>query len=145
MFWILRIVIGGIFAFSGFMKLIHPYQNFLAVIQSYDILSVSAAQILAKGLPWIELVFGVFLVLGLWTRFSLYINLLMNLTFVGVLSQCVLRKLPIGDCGCFGGVIELKPWQTLVMDLGIALILLTLIKFISQTKKFGLDRFFDHD
>ena len=38
MYVILRIVIGSIFLISGLGKLLSPYQNFLYVIQAYQLL-----------------------------------------------------------------------------------------------------------
>ncbi len=145
MIWIFRILIGALFTFSGFMKLIHPVENFTAVLQSYDLFSASISAIIANTFPWMEFITGVFLLLGLWTRIALAISFLMNLVFISILSQALVRELPVTDCGCFGGAFFLKPWQTLVMDIGIALIFICLFISLRQTKSLSLDRFFDHD
>src|SRR3989338_198200 len=124
---ILRIAAGGIFMVSGFLKATHPYQNFLSVIQSYEIVHGDVAVILAQTLPWAELVLGLFVILGLWLRPSLSLLWTMNTVFIAALSAALWRKLPLEDCGCFGGGITLKPWQMVVMDIllwGIFLILI---------------------
>ena len=67
-FFTLRVAVAAVFIASGFMKLVEPYQNFLAVIYSYKILTGASAKWLALTMPWAELIFGVFLLFGLWTR-----------------------------------------------------------------------------
>ncbi len=116
---VLRVIVGAVFVISGFMKLIAPYENFLAEIHEFQILEGPAAVWLAKGLPWIEFYAGLFLVLGLWPNAALIVVWALNSSFVGVVGQALARKLPIGECGCFGALVTLKPSQILALDIGI--------------------------
>ncbi|MBI3617024.1 MAG: DoxX family membrane protein [Candidatus Omnitrophica bacterium] len=99
-------VIGGIFVVSGFEKLIGPYQNFLYVIQNHSFLPLFLAEFVARVLPWIEFCLGIFLVLGLWLRWTLRAVMALLLMFMAVVIQALIRNLPIGECGCFGALIS---------------------------------------
>ncbi|MCA9396555.1 MAG: DoxX family membrane protein [Candidatus Omnitrophica bacterium] len=112
----LRIGIGVLLAVSGFFKLIEPYQNFAASIEVYEILSVSQAQIVARILPWAELFTGIFLIAGLWLKGSMISAWLMFTSFIAVVGQAMIRKLPIESCGCFGDGVHLPPWLVFGMD-----------------------------
>ena len=117
LFLSLRLALGALFAVSGFQKLAAPYQNFSAVIAQYEIVKGPAADVLAQTLPWLEFLGGVFFMLGLWETAALAALVSLNLLFIGVLASALLRKLPIQDCGCFGGAVHLSPPATLGLDI----------------------------
>ena len=139
---ILRLAAGSVFIVSGFLKLTQPYQNFLAVIQRFEVVHGAPAVFFARVMPWVEFVGGVFLVLGFWTRSSTVLLWAMNITFIGVLSSALLRKLPIQECGCFGESLALPVKKTLLIDAGLWIVLAALFVFSSTTVCWGLDRFF---
>ena len=112
----LRVALGALFAVSGFQKLSAPYQNFSVVIEQYEIVRGPAADLLARTLPWAEFLAGVFFMLGLWESAALAALWALNVLFIGVLSSALIRKLPIEDCGCFGGGVSLPPALTLALD-----------------------------
>ena len=143
MFLILRIIIGGIFIFSGLATLLSPYQNFLYVVQAYQLLPSWGEVLVAQILPWIELIVGVFTLLGLWTSWSLRGALVLFGTFVVVLGQALIRVLPLESCGCFGEWLHLKPQVVIIMDSVTLLLTLLLLRNIPQTRKFSLDSYFD--
>jgi hypothetical protein len=57
----------------------------------------------AITLPWIEIVAGVFLVLGIWMRASAILLSALTLVFMVAIGSALARGLDI-DCGCFGTV-----------------------------------------
>lgn len=113
--------LGCLFIFSGFEKLIGPYQNFLFIIASYDILPSWAEEIVARSWPWIEFFLGVFLALGLWLRWTLVAVTGMLFSFIVVVAQALARHLPIDECGCFGDISFSLP-VVLIFDIALALI-----------------------
>ena len=142
--WILlRLIIGSIFIFSGLGKLLSPYQNFLYVIQAYQVLPSWGEVLVAQIFPWIELFVGVFVLLGLWTSWSLRGALVLFGIFIVLLGQALIRRLPIESCGCFGEWLHLKLQVVIVMDSASLLLTLLLLYNILQTKKFSLDSYFD--
>ena len=142
--WILlRIVIGSIFLVSSSGKLFSPYQNFLYVIQAYQLLPSWGEVLTAQIFPWIELIVGIFVLLGLWTSWSLRGALVLFGIFVVVVGQALIRNLPLESCGCFGEWIHLKPQIVIIMDSTSLLLTALLLRNISQTRKFSLDSYFD--
>ncbi len=135
----LRIFVGAVFAVSGFLKLLQPYQNFLAVIQTYQVLPPAFATAAAIALPWAEFLLGVFLVLGLWTRPALACLWALNTSFIALLVSAIARRLPIQDCGCFGDWIHLSPQQTLGIDIVLWSIFALLWKRTEDASRMSLD------
>ena len=95
----IRIVLGGIFIYASFDKIANPLE-FASAIQSYRILPDGLVRPLAYALPWIELILGLFLVLGLFVRKT---SLALLILLVVFLVASVYNSLDgsIEDCGCF--------------------------------------------
>ena len=98
----LRFVVGGVFVFAGVVKIINPAQ-FAGDIGNYRVLPYEWIDLLAVTLPWVEVVAGLLLIGGIWTRASALVIALMLLVFLIAIGQAVARNLNI-DCGCFGSV-----------------------------------------
>src|SRR5277367_3009243 len=143
MWFLLRILIGSIFIISGLGKLLSPYQNFLYVIQAYQLLPSQGEVLVAQILPWIELIVGVFVLLGLWTAWGLRGALVLFGIFVVVVGQALIRGLPLENCGCFGEWIHLKPQTVIILDSLSLLLTLLLLRNLSYVKKISLDSLFD--
>jgi len=111
---ILRLLVGGTFVFSSVTKL-PEHSQFVDVVDSYHILPHSLATAYAVALPWVELVIGAYLVLGILIRPSSVVAVLMATSFVVANVSGIFR----GDeyCGsCFGEDILLLAWQSLIID-----------------------------
>ena len=143
MYLILRVVIGSIFIISGLGKLLSSYQNFLYVVQAYQLLPSWGEVLVAQIFPLIELITGLFVLLGFWTSWSLRGALVLFGVFVVVVGQALIRGLPLESCGCFGEWIHLKLQTIIIMDSAGLLLTLLLLRNISQTRKFSLDSYFD--
>jgi uncharacterized membrane protein YphA (DoxX/SURF4 family) len=143
MWVILRIIIGSIFLASSLGKLFSPYQNFLYVIQAYQLLPSWGEVLGAQVFPWIEFIVGVLVVLGLWTSWGLRGALVLFGVFVVVVGQALIRGLPLESCGCFGEWIHFKPQTVIVMDSASLLLTFILLRNLSYVKKFSLDSYFD--
>ncbi len=142
-YFILRLAVAALFMVSGFSKLVAPYQDFLAAIHSYRILTGPLALWVALALPWAELVIGLYAAIGLWTRPALLALWGMNCVFVAGLASALLRRLPLESCGCFGegGPVHFKPAEMLLLDLALTLVFVLLWR-ARETSTLSLDRFF---
>jgi uncharacterized membrane protein YphA (DoxX/SURF4 family) len=120
-FFLCRIFLGLIFAYSGLTKLLEPVENFQGGMASYEIIPYSVIPFLARVIPWIEFLFGSFLILGYLPRISALVLAAMSWSFVLLIltTRLVTGALP-ADCGCFGegSLIHLKPFQVLALDVG---------------------------
>lgn len=134
---LMRLMVGGIFVYSGWEKLTVPIQNFMAVIQNYQFLKSPFVEWVAFILPWFELVFGTFLLLGFMMRISAGVLAVFLLSFIALLGRSLLLKLPISECGCFGSGLSLVPWQAMILDGGLFLLALMLI--FKDLRFFSLD------
>lgn len=137
-----RILIGLIFVVSGFEKIITPYQNFQYVIQAYELFPEFAEAIIARTFPWVELVTGIFLVLGLWIRPALAGAGLMLTGFLVIVGQAMIRRLPIDECGCFGEFISIPLYGVFLMDATLLVFTVLAFKNIAKTSRFSLDSLF---
>lgn len=119
-----RLVLGVVLLVAGGLKIGNPLGAARAV-QAYDVLPFEMARYVGYALPWVEIVVGVLLVLGLFTRISAVIGSLLMLAFVIGIAQAWARGLTI-DCGCFGGGGQVASNQTkygreIARDLALAL------------------------
>ncbi len=143
-FVFIRIAVGCFFIISGFEKLIRPYENFLYVVQSYELVGKSMAEIVARTFPWIEFILGVFFVFGLWIRAVLNGLLVLVLLFILTVSQALLRNLPIRECGCFGELFSVPLPTVLLFDSCLLVLMAVLKRFRQRLLPLSLDRYFQN-
>ncbi len=96
---LVRVVLGALFIYSSMDKIANM-SAFAEIILNYRILPVQLVNLLAIFLPWLELLVGIFLVVGRFQRASLIIYSTLLVVFIVALSQALLRGLDI-SCGCF--------------------------------------------
>lgn len=93
-----RLVLGGVFVFSGGVKLLDP-AAFAEIIDAYALLPEWLTVPVAWGLPVVEVIAGLGLMLGLPVALTA-VTLMLGL-FIFVLWFGILQGLDV-DCGCFG-------------------------------------------
>ena len=137
-FVLMRVLSGSVFIYSGWGKLMAPVENFMAVIQEYQFMPVSFVPAAAHLIPWLELVFGTFLVAGFLTRASSGLMSALAVTFIAILIRSIVLRMSISECGCFGAGISLAPWQAAVLDfILLGSLLMTLAR---KSHTFSLDQ-----
>ncbi len=94
---LLRLGIGALFVFAGAIKLLHP-KAFAVAIANYGILPDQLIAPAALGLPALEVLAGIGLLLDIAFGFRLTFGLLA--LFMIVLAWAMLKGLDV-DCGCF--------------------------------------------
>jgi uncharacterized membrane protein YphA (DoxX/SURF4 family) len=94
-----RLGLGGIFLLAGLTKLGVP-ASFAEDIRAYEMpLPDALVQIMAVGLPPLEVGLGVWLLAGLFTRFAAAISGALMAVFLVAITQAAARGLDI-NCGC---------------------------------------------
>jgi uncharacterized membrane protein YphA (DoxX/SURF4 family) len=111
----LRVALGAIFVYAGYVKLRDPWQLFAASIASYEIVPISMAEVLAKAFPWFEVAVGVALLIGWRLLPPASVCLTLMLVFFNVMLWRAFLTGKEIDCGCFGPG-EALTWKTLVRD-----------------------------
>jgi uncharacterized membrane protein YphA (DoxX/SURF4 family) len=94
-----RLLIGGLFVYASFYKIFDPL-GFAVSIRNYGILPVEWSNIVALTLPWLEMIAGILLILGLQTKASALLTTGMLGVFLGAIVYAFSIGLDI-DCGCF--------------------------------------------
>jgi len=111
---ILRIALGAIFIYAAYTKLTESWRLFAAGIASYEVLPMWAVELLARTLPWFELLVGLLLIAGRWLRVSSIATSGLLLVFFSLMVRAYFKGMTI-ECGCFGPG-EAISWKTLLRD-----------------------------
>ena len=125
--WISRILIGGLFIFSGVIKANDPlgfsykldeyfveFGKSIALFQ-WDFM-MGATVYFSIIVCVLEIFVGAVLLLGLWRRITTTLLLLM-IIFFGFLTFYSAYFEVVQDCGCFGDFITLTPWESFFKNL----------------------------
>jgi len=138
-----RFALGLIFLIAAYTKLhfnggwhFGDYHFFFGMaINSYELLPLSAVELLARGLPWFEVVLGVLLIAGVGLRWTGIAASGLLLVFISAMTRAYVKHLEI-MCGCFGNNEKLGP-LTLLRDSTMLLlaIAVTVGAFILAKKK----------
>ncbi|MFA5367224.1 MAG: MauE/DoxX family redox-associated membrane protein [Dehalococcoidia bacterium] len=136
----LRLFLGFTFIVSAVSKL--PMQTgFIDVVKSYHMLPDSLAYVYGAALPWLELLIGVYLLLGILLRINALATLLISATFmVANIGAIVQGK---ENCGtCFGESLPLPVEAALAYDFVIIIAAVVLLVHGHITQKFSVEEFF---
>ena len=97
--WTLRLVLGLVFIWASWHKILTPDQ-FAKILYGYGIFPDATINLLAIGVPFIELITGLSLILGLYKRSALILINAMLTGFIIVIAFNLIRGHEF-DCGCF--------------------------------------------
>ncbi len=138
--WILRFLVGGLFIFSGLIKVNDPVGTAIKLEEYFDVFSNDIAGFfyylkpfalyIATALVVSEVVLGVMLILGVRLKQTVWALGLMILSFTFLTFYSAYFN-KVTDCGCFGDAIKLTPWESFYKDV----ILLVLISFLFFFRK----------
>lgn len=110
-----RVILGVTFVFSGFVKAVDPLGTAYKIQDYFTAMGTlwlhPAALPLSIAQSVIEFLLGVWLLLGIYRRFSARLLLLVML-FMTPLTLYLAFKNPVHDCGCFGDFLIITNWQT---------------------------------
>jgi len=132
-----RVVLGVLFLYASMDKLGDP-AVFAQSIGNYKILPANFSIAAATILPWLELLCGVSLLLGFFTKGSSLILTVLLFLFTLAVISALLRSLDI-SCGCFTqdpGAQKIG-WMKVVEN--TVLLLLSIYLFFSTSENFSID------
>ncbi len=95
---LLEIILGGLFFYAGYLKLLHP-EDFAEAVLAYRLLPAALVGAATAVLPWLEVAAGLGLAVGLKKRSCLLLLGLLTGVFLLVMLITLARGLKI-DCGC---------------------------------------------
>ncbi len=115
-----RIVLGATFLYAGATKVLDP-GSLAASIRTYELsLPEWFVTFSAYSLPYLEVLLGLYLLIGLFTKVSAWTTNALMVLFIFALLQGAVRGLEI-DCGCFGASTEESGslWIDAARDIGL--------------------------
>ena len=125
---VVRVVLAAVWAWAALAKIGDP-RRFVQVVRAYDATPEWLSKAIGYGLPTLELVLAVLLLLGLITRYAAIASAVLALLFLVVLLQAAARGLDI-QCGCFGRGGGPSTTTSYTLDILRALALLALSAFL---------------
>jgi uncharacterized membrane protein YphA (DoxX/SURF4 family) len=117
--FIVRVVLGALLLAAGALKVGHA-PELAASIAGFRLLPAAVAGVLALALPYVELLLGLYLLAGLFTRVVAVIAAVQFVVYSGAIASAVLRHIP-ANCGCFGPKdVTMADWPHVGADLLLA-------------------------
>jgi hypothetical protein len=129
--WVSRLIVGGIFVWSGAAHLNNPYY-FMSTIYQYELTGATIGAVVASFLPFLELVLAMCLLTGTCPRPAWLVTSLLLLGFVAVQGSALFRGLVI-SCGCFGPELN-RPVDVTSITFTSALAVLAICAAISSRR-----------
>ena len=130
-----RLLLGSIFIYASYHKILAP-DEFAKIVYGYDLFPSETINLIAIIIPFIELISGIALIIGIYTRPAAIIIIGMLTAFVIAISINIIRRHEF-DCGCFSSDASQpanSAWQTLGRD--IIFMMLGIYIFVYGKEKF---------
>ncbi|MFN6946105.1 MAG: BT_3928 family protein [Cytophagaceae bacterium] len=137
-----RFLVGGLFVFSGLVKLNDPYGTSYKLEEYFEVFGQNFSSFFYDLIPYslslslfiiiAEVVLGVAVLVYYRMRQTTYVllGLILFFTFLTFYSAYFNK---VTDCGCFGDFIKLTPWQSFAKD--VILLVFILVLFVYRNKK----------
>ena len=138
-----QIALGVIFLMAAWPKIVDP-PSFAHMIYNYRILPAGLINITALTMPWLEILAGLALVLGVWVKPARWIVAAMLIVFIVAIAFNLMRDNAI-DCGCFDVSAAGKTheerlrdmWLVILRDIGM-LLMVAQLAWAERTRGAGV-------
>jgi uncharacterized membrane protein YphA (DoxX/SURF4 family) len=138
---VLRVGIGLVFIVAGLSKIGHATE-FAAQIAGFRLLPQPVIAPMALALPFLELMLGGYLVIGLFTRASAWTAALLLALFDAAIASAVVRGMTV-SCGCFGpNDTTVTTWAEVARD--AVLVVIAIVVALRAPGMLALDRRMDN-
>ena len=140
---IVRVFVGILFIFSGFVKLVDPIGSQYKFEEYFSEGVLNLEFLIPYALPFaiflivIEIALGVALLVGYQSKFTVR-SLKIIILFFLFLTWYSAYYNKVTDCGCFGDAITLTPWQSFYKDVLLTVLIFFLgayVKYIKPIKQ----------
>lgn len=140
---IFRLLVGVLFVFSGFVKLVDPVGTQIKLEEYFQVFSEDIAGFFSYLIPVALPLSVLFCVLEVVLGIALLIQYRMKITAVLLLLIIVFFTFltfysayfnKVTDCGCFGDFIKLEPWHSFWKDVALLVPITLLFVYRNQLK-----------
>jgi uncharacterized membrane protein YphA (DoxX/SURF4 family) len=130
-----RVLVGGLFIFSGLIKLNDPIGTEIKLEEYFDVFAQDFGSLFHYFVPWSLEIGMVLVVLEVVLGVAVLINYRMTITAWVLLGLMVFFTFltfysayfnKVTDCGCFGDAIKLTPWESFTKDIVLMVFVLHL-------------------
>ena len=115
-----QIFLGLIFVVAAWPKIVDP-PSFAHMVYNYRIVPGTLINLSALVMPWVEILAGLALILGIWTRPARWIISAMLLIFIVAISINLARNNAI-DCGCFNVAAAGRTHEERIQDMWLVIL-----------------------
>lgn len=127
-----RIIVGSVFIFSGFVKTIDPWGT-LYKFEEYSAamgLNILDTLLLTGvfALCAVEFLIGIFLIFGCYRKSTPIISLIFMCVMLPLTAWIAISN-PVNDCGCFGDFLVISNWATFWKNVVLTALIIWLIRF----------------
>jgi len=96
---VVRVLLGLVFVYASLDKIADP-SGFARIVYQWQVLGPVAANVVAATLPWVELVAGLLLIVGVWRREAAAVVAVMLVVFIAAAVFVLARGIDVDNCGC---------------------------------------------
>lgn len=129
--FLFRILVGAVFAFSGFVKAVDPLGSCYK-FTDYFTLAFNMPELSAFSLPLafilaaLEFTTGIMLIFNLKPRWAVWLSFAFMVVFLPLTLYIALEN-PVHDCGCFGDALVMDNWTTFFKNVVLTILILYLV------------------
>ncbi len=127
-----RLLVGALFVFSGFVKLIDPLGSAYKFTEYFGADVLNMEFLIPYALPFsifliiAEIMLGVMLLVGYKSKFTIWSLLILILVFLFLTWYSAFYNV-VQDCGCFGDAVKLTSWETFYKNVILVVMILWLL------------------
>jgi uncharacterized membrane protein YphA (DoxX/SURF4 family) len=96
---VLRLLLGAYFVHASLAKIADP-AAFAKVVYQWQVLGPIPSNLLAVTLPWVEILAGGLLILGVWRKEAALVIALLLVVFLLAAGSVLARGIDVLNCGC---------------------------------------------
>jgi putative oxidoreductase len=112
-----QLALGAIFVIAALPKIADP-PSFAHMIYNYRLVPASLINLSALVMPWVELLAGLALILGVWKTAARNVTGILLAIFIIAISINLIRDNAI-DCGCFNVADRGKTHEQRIFDMKV--------------------------
>ena len=134
-----RLIVGAVFVFSGFVKLVDPIGSQYKFVEYFEVLHLDF--LMPYALPFAiflilaEIMLGVMLLVGSFPKLTVW-SLLLLISIFLFLTWYSAYFNKVTDCGCFGDAVKLTAWETFYKNVFLIALILWLVYDVKNIRPF---------